>query len=246
MAVADIVIDADNSAGSLNTIIAPASHNQGAFTDNAGDAIEVNDSNGVNGTLTISGTVTSVGNGLHILNNAELAAFANGDIVESSGAGTAAFYLQEDQDNAITNAGTIRNTSSGYGLWIDTEAQTQDFINSGTISSATGIAINADTAMSGFDNSGTIERIGGTAIDAEAAFKLTNSDTITGHIDHATSGALTINQTAGTITGNITSTSNAAHSLSLTGGSITGNITLMVRQLIPSCLMVQRLMAMLI
>jgi len=229
--VADIVIDGDNSATSLNTIFAPGPHNQGAFTDNAGDAIEVNDSNGVNGTLTISGTVSSVGNGLHILNNAELAVFANGDIVESSGAGTAAFYLQEDQDNAITNAGIIRNTSSGDGLKLDTDAQqTQDFTNTGTISSTSGIAINADTAMTGatngFVNSGIITGGGGTAIDAEAAFKLTNSGTITGHIDHASSGSLTVTQTAGSISGNITSTADAAHNLSLSGGSITGNITL--------------------
>jgi len=179
--------------------------------------------------ITNAGTLTSVLNGLLVQDGAELTAFDNtGGIIEATGTG-AGLYLQEDQDNAITNAGIIRNTANGDGLKLDSEAQTQDFTNTGTISSNSGIAINADTAMAGatngFVNTGTISG-GGAAIDAEAAFTLTNSGTVTGNIEHATSGALIISQTAGAITGNITSTADAAHSLNLIGGSITGNITL--------------------
>jgi len=260
VAFADIVIDDDASEGPTSIKIAPNDLTQTVnFADTSGAAIRINDTNGANGILTINGGVTvssssleavildgggttsvsitnagklsSVLNGLLVQNAAELTAFDNtGGIIESTGAAGAGLYLQEDQNNAITNAGTIRNISSGDGLKLDTEAQTQDFINSGTISSATGIAINADAAMTGatngFVNSGTITGGGGTAIDAEAAFKLTNSGTITGHIDHASSGSLTVTQTAGSISGNITSTADAAHNLSLSGGSITGNITL--------------------
>jgi uncharacterized protein with beta-barrel porin domain len=259
VAVADIVVDDDASEGPTSTKTAPNDLTQTVdFADTSGVAIRVNDTNGTNGTLTINGGVTvsstdleavildgggttsvsitnagtlsSVLNGLLVQNSAELAAFDNtGGIIESTGAG-AGLYLQEDQNTGITNAGIIRNTSTGDGLKLDTEAQTQDFTNSGTISSTSGTAINADTAMTGatngFVNTGTITGGGGTAIDAEAAFTLTNSGTITGDIVHATTGALTISQTAGSIAGNITSTSDAAHSLTLTGGSITGNITL--------------------
>jgi uncharacterized protein with beta-barrel porin domain len=255
-----VIDDDNTGGGGINTITAPNPHTVAAdITDTSGAAIRINDTNGANGLLTINGGVTvssssaeavildgggttsvsitnagtlsSVLNGLLVQNAAELTAFNNtGGIIESTGAAGAGLYLQEDQDNAITNAGIIRNTSSGDGLKLDTEAQTQDFTNTGAISSATGIAINADIAMTGatngFVNSGTITGGGGIAIDAEAAFKLTNSGTITGDIAHATAGALTINQTAGSITGNITSTANAAHSLNLTGGSISGNITL--------------------
>ena len=252
-----VIDDDNIGGGGTNTIIAPNPYTAAAdITDTSGVAIRINDTNGANGLLTVNGGVTvssssaeavildgggttsvsitnagtlsSVLNGLLVQNAAELTAFDNtGGIIESTGAASAGLYLQEDQDNAITNAGIIRNISSGDGLKLDTEAQTQDFINSGTISSATGIAINADTAMTGvFDNSGTITGGGGTAIDAEAAFNLTNSGTITGNIDHATAGSLTLKNSAGSIVGNITSTADAAHSLTLTGGSITGNITL--------------------
>ncbi len=257
-AFANIVIDDDATEGATTTIIAPNNHIQAVdFSDNSGAAIRINDSNGANGLLTINGGVTvsssdleavvvggggtasvsitnagtlsSVLNGLLVQDGAELTAFDNtGGIIEATGTG-AGLYLQEDQDNAITNAGIIRNTANGDGLKLDSEAQTQDFTNTGTISSNSGIAINADTAMAGatngFVNTGTISG-GGAAIDAEAAFTLTNSGTVTGNIEHATSGALIISQTAGAITGNITSTADAAHSLNLTGGSITGNITL--------------------
>jgi autotransporter family porin len=260
VAFADIVIDDDASEGPTSIKTAPNDLTQTVnFADTSGAAIRINDTNGANGLLTINGGVTvssssleavildgggttsvsitnagklsSVLNGLLVQNAAELTAFDNtGGIIESTGAAGAGLYLQEDQNNGITNAGIIRNISSGDGLKLDTEAQTQDFINSGTISSATGIAINADTAMNGatngFVNSGTVTGGGGTAIDAEDAFKLTNSGTITGHIDHASSGSLTVTQTAGSISGNITSTADAAHNLSLSAGSITGNITL--------------------
>ncbi len=179
-------------------------------------------------TFTNNGTISAGRHALLVTADTEITTFSNTGTITSTGAAGAGFYLQEDQDAAITNAGTIQNTAGGYALWLDTEAQTKDFTNSGTLSSATGTAINADSAMTGatdgFVNTGTITG-GGTAIDAEAAFKLKNSGTITGAIDHATAGALSITN-SGTITGNITSTFNAAHSLTMSGGTITGDITL--------------------
>lgn len=181
--------------------------------------------------FTNSGTITAVQHGLLVNNGTELTSFDNtGGTITSTGTGGAALYLREDQDIAIINTGTLRNISSGNGLWIDTESQSMDFSNSGTISSATGTAINADSAMTGatngFINTGIITGGGGTAIDAEADFKLTNSGTITGDINHATTGVLTIVQSAGSIEGDIVSTADSSHSISLNGGSVTGDITL--------------------
>ncbi len=181
--------------------------------------------------LTNGGTITGAVDGLLVNNGSELSAFDNtGGVIESTGAGGAALHLREDQDIAITNAGILRNTVSGNGLLLDTEGQTQDFTNSGTISSTSGIAISAQSAMTGatdgFVNSGTITGGGGTAIDARDAFTLTNSGTVTGAISHATTGALTVSQSGGSIAGNITSTANAAHDLAFNGGTVTGNVTL--------------------
>lgn len=181
--------------------------------------------------FTNSGTITAAQHGLLVNNGTELTSFDNtGGTITSTGTGGAALYLREDQDITIINTGILRNTSSGNGLWIDTESQSMDFSNSGTISSATGTAINADSAMTGatngFINTGIITGGGGTAIDAEADFKLTNSGTITGDINHATTGVLTIVQSAGSIEGDIVSTADSSHSISLNGGSVTGDITL--------------------
>jgi len=184
--------------------------------------------------LTNSSEITGGIHGIRIGATAELTSFDNiGGIITSTGdAGVGAgLYIQEEQDNAITNAGTIQNTGSGYALWFDTDAQTKDFTNSatGVISSVVGTAIYAEEAITGssdgFVNEGEITGGGGTAIDAEAAFKLNNSGTITGAIDHGTAGALNITN-SGVITGAITSTANTANTLSMTGGTITGDIDL--------------------
>lgn len=183
--------------------------------------------------LTNSGSITGVTAGLQVRNGSELTSFDNsGGTIEATGANGAALQLREDQNVAITNSGTLRSTSTGNGLLIDSEAQTQDFTNSAgaTISSTSGTAIVAETAMTGhsggFVNNGDITGGGGSAIDARDAFTLTNSGTVSGNITQTGSGALAVNQTGGSITGNITSSANAAHSLALSGGTVNGDIGL--------------------
>ena len=208
----------------------------GSFTNNGlisggTTAIELGFSPGSTAGITNSGTITGVVDGLEVRNGSELTFFDNtGGTIESTGASGAGLHLSEDQDTGITNAGILRSTSTGNGLLLDTEAQTRDFTNSGTISSVSGTAIVSQTAMTGdingFVNSGTITGGGGTAIDARDAFTLTNSGTITGDISHTTAGVLTIDHTDGAIVGGITSVVDAAHSLSFGGGTVNGNVTL--------------------
>lgn len=223
-----------NTFGGGTTTVTSFVNNGSITAANGAMGLQIANTGG--GTVTVgftngsSGTISAAGDALVLGNGAEFSSFTNNNIITSSGAAKAGFLVQEDTDIAITNAGTIRNTAGGNALKFDTEAQTSnDFTNAGTVSSATGTAINADVAVTGsangFINTGTVTGGGGTAIDAEAAFKLNNSGTVTGAIDHATAGALTVTN-SGTITGAITSTANAAHSFSQTAGSTTGNITL--------------------
>ena len=208
----------------------------GSFTNNGSisggtTAVEFGFSPGSTAGITNSGTITGVVDGLEVRNGSELTFFDNtGGTIESTGASGAGLHLSEDQDTGVTNAGILRSTSTGNGLLLDTEAQTRDFTNSGTISSVSGTAIVSQTAMTGdingFVNGGTITGGGGTAIDARDAFTLTNSGTITGNISHTTAGILTIDHTDGAIVGDITSVVDAAHSLSFGGGTVNGNVTL--------------------
>ena len=194
-------------------------------------AVELGRQAGSTAGIVNSGTITGVVDGLLVLNGSELSVFDNtGGVLESTGAAGAALHLREDQDIAITNAGILRSTSTGHGLLLDTEGQTRDFTNDGTISSALGTAIAAQTAMTGdsngFVNSGTIIGGGGTAIEAQDTFRLTNSGAITGHITHSIAGSLAFTHTDGSIAGDITSVADAAHSLELSGGTIVGDIAL--------------------
>ena len=208
----------------------------GSFTNNGSisggtTAVEFGFSPGSTAGITNSGTITGVVDGLEVRNGSELTFFDNtGGTIESTGASGAGLHLSEDQDTGVTNAGILRSTSTGNGLLLDTEAQTRDFTNSGTISSVSGTAIVSQTAMTGdingFVNGGTITGGGGIAIDARDAFTLTNSGTITGDISHTTAGVLTIDHTDGAIVGGITSVVDAAHSLSFGGGTVNGNVTL--------------------
>ncbi len=194
-------------------------------------AIELGNQAGSTAGITNRGTITGGQDGLLILNGSELSSFDNtGGVIESTGADGAGLRLREDQDIAITNGGLIRNTSTGYGLRLDTEGQTRDFTNNGTISSTAGTAIFAEAAMTGHDhglvNIGIIFGGGGIAVDARDTFRLANNGSITGSISHSVAGALTIIQTSGSITGNITSTVDAAHSIEFAGGTVSGNIML--------------------
>ncbi len=204
--------------------------NNGTITATASDGMAMETLGTTIGfTNSVGATISGARNGLVLRDGAEFTSFTNDGIIESGGAGVlAGLQLQEDSDIALTNAGTIRNTGGGSALRFDTDDQTNEFTNTGTLSSTTGIAIDADTAVAGgggLVNSGTITGGGGTAIDAEAAFKLTNTGTVTGSIDHATAGALTIIN-SDTIDGSITSTADGAHSLTMNSGSITGGVTL--------------------
>ncbi|SAK51761.1 outer membrane autotransporter [Caballeronia hypogeia] len=202
------------------------------YTGPQGDGITVSNGSQVNGSVSNSGTINTIGGtGVTIDGSTVTGAVSNSGSI-TTGANGIAVQNGSHIGSGVSNTGSI---SGEYGIEVSDSTITGSVTNGGSINGFQGIDISDSTVTGSVKNSGSIEgNFSGINVSGST---ITGSITNTGSIDTGSGimpammiggGSDAIHVQGSTVTGSITNSNSlqaAASGISVTGNSQVGSIT---------------------